>query len=65
MQEIAWLVERNVFLGRKKPCGMPHRQKIAFKHILDYSQPIPNQVPYIKTRCLVKITQNQLKSTKI
>ena len=23
------------FWARKSPCGMPHRQKIAFKHILD------------------------------
>ena len=23
------------FWARKNPCGMPHRQKIALKHILD------------------------------
>ena len=37
------------FVSKKSSCGRPHRQKIAFKYIPDYSQSIPNQFPYIKT----------------
>ena len=37
-------------LFEKQICGIPTRQQIAFKHILDYSWVIPTRFPYIEVR---------------
>ena len=44
---------------------MPARTKIAFKHILEYSRPNPDQITYKNIYFYMKIDENRENSIKM
>ena len=55
---------KNEVWARKKPCGMPQRQRIAFKHIPGHSRPnFDAQIQYL-IQNFMKLCYFQLNSLK-